>query len=392
AGVGQAADAGTAEPGAAGKAGEARAGNVIPAFDVVRVEPDGAAVIAGRAAPGAAVELLSRNPDGALAPLRRETADGSGLFAFTVDPLPRGRHELGLRATGQTGAPVQSRQTVMVDVDPPRPPLVALVEPDRPTRVLSRPEAPPAAPEAAEPAGGPGAPAGQAKAGETRAARETARETATEGAKQPDAHADAGVRVLQVEADDDGRLYVVGRAKPGATLRLYLNDALAASAVANQRGEAEFSLRWSMPGGDCRVRLDEVDPATGRVLSRAEAPWEPGRHDAAAQAAAQDSGAQGAAGDSGAAGAGQGRRPSQEAAKTAPARTHVVRKGESLWSISRRTYRLGSRYTTIYEANQDQIADRDLIYPGQVFVLPMPGHDPARGGVQRGRHGDVSEK
>jgi nucleoid-associated protein YgaU len=29
------------------------------------------------------------------------------------------------------------------------------------------------------------------------------------------------------------------------------------------------------------------------------------------------------------------------------------------------------RYTIIYEANKDQIRDPDLIYPGQVFVLPQ---------------------
>ncbi|NOJ91309.1 LysM peptidoglycan-binding domain-containing protein, partial [Myxococcus xanthus] len=41
-----------------------------------------------------------------------------------------------------------------------------------------------------------------------------------------------------------------------------------------------------------------------------------------------------------------------------------------LWAISRRTYGEGDRYTAIYDANHDQIRDPDLIYPGQVFVLP----------------------
>ena len=27
-------------------------------------------------------------------------------------------------------------------------------------------------------------------------------------------------------------------------------------------------------------------------------------------------------------------------------------------------------YTVIYDANQNQIRDPDLIYPGQIFVLP----------------------
>ena len=29
------------------------------------------------------------------------------------------------------------------------------------------------------------------------------------------------------------------------------------------------------------------------------------------------------------------------------------------------------QYTVIYEANQDQIRDEDLIYPGQIFALPL---------------------
>lgn len=48
----------------------------------------------------------------------------------------------------------------------------------------------------------------------------------------------------------------------------------------------------------------------------------------------------------------------------------VVQPGNSLWRIARRTYGAGIRYTTIYEANQAQIRDPDLIYPGQIFSLP----------------------
>ncbi|AWM89145.1 hypothetical protein C4E04_13210 [Microvirga sp. 17 mud 1-3] len=50
--------------------------------------------------------------------------------------------------------------------------------------------------------------------------------------------------------------------------------------------------------------------------------------------------------------------------------TAIVSKGDSLWRISQRIYGRGVRYTVIYGANQKQIRDPDLIYPGQVFVLP----------------------
>jgi nucleoid-associated protein YgaU len=48
----------------------------------------------------------------------------------------------------------------------------------------------------------------------------------------------------------------------------------------------------------------------------------------------------------------------------------IIRRGDTLWRISRRVYGRGVRYSTIYLANQDQIADPDRIWPGQVFSVP----------------------
>jgi len=48
----------------------------------------------------------------------------------------------------------------------------------------------------------------------------------------------------------------------------------------------------------------------------------------------------------------------------------IIRRGDTLWQISRRLYGQGVRYTTIYLANQDQITDPDLIEPGQIFGVP----------------------
>ncbi len=48
----------------------------------------------------------------------------------------------------------------------------------------------------------------------------------------------------------------------------------------------------------------------------------------------------------------------------------IVQPGNSLWRISRRVYGEGLRFSVIYQANRDQIRDPDLIYPGQIFVVP----------------------
>ena len=48
----------------------------------------------------------------------------------------------------------------------------------------------------------------------------------------------------------------------------------------------------------------------------------------------------------------------------------IIRRGDTLWRISRRVYGRGVRYSTIYLANQTQIRDPDRIWPGQVFKVP----------------------
>lgn len=50
----------------------------------------------------------------------------------------------------------------------------------------------------------------------------------------------------------------------------------------------------------------------------------------------------------------------------------IIRRGDNLWRLSRRVYGQGIRYTSIYDANRDQIGRPELIFPGQVFTLPTP--------------------
>jgi nucleoid-associated protein YgaU/gas vesicle protein len=50
----------------------------------------------------------------------------------------------------------------------------------------------------------------------------------------------------------------------------------------------------------------------------------------------------------------------------------IIRRGDNLWRLSRRVFGRGIRYTSIYDANRDQIRNPALIFPGQVFDLPTP--------------------
>ena len=48
----------------------------------------------------------------------------------------------------------------------------------------------------------------------------------------------------------------------------------------------------------------------------------------------------------------------------------TVQPGYTLWAIARKRYGRGILYVRVFEANRDKIRDPDLIYPGQVFDLP----------------------
>ncbi len=290
---------------------EAAPAALRPSFDIVRVEPTGESVIAGRAAPNAAVELLR---DGAVHD--RTVADAAGGFAFVAPPLPPGTSQVSLRMTGE-GAPVLSEQSVTVVVAPRRDerPVVALASPGQPTAVLSAPE--PAAAPGARPA----------------------------------------LRVEAVEAEESGQLYVSGRAAPGATVRLSLNETPVASGTAAGDGRVAFAIRRGVSPGDYRVRLDEVG-GTGALRERAEVAF-------AMPAAAAPRTVTASADPAAALEAGLVVVPAVD--------TAIVARGDSLWRISRRVYGSGVRYTVIYGANQERIRNPGRIYPGQVFVLPGEG-------------------
>ena len=88
----------------------------VPVFDIARIERTGDAVIAGRAAPGAIVELLRGGE-----PYDRAVADDSGQFVMVPPRLPRGDYDLTLRSRQPGGKQAISKQSVAValgDVEP----------------------------------------------------------------------------------------------------------------------------------------------------------------------------------------------------------------------------------------------------------------------------------
>src|SRR5215203_2803682 len=365
----------------------AREAPVAPSFDVVRVEPTGESVIAGRAAPGATVELLRNGKSHA-----RVASDAAGLFAFVPPPFPPGSHEVILQSIAPDGTRTQSQSSITVAIAEKKDtkPLLALTTPDKPTVVLSSPQAPgaagmkpeePAARTAALPEVQP--PASGAAPALTPTPRPGG--TPAAGSAAPTAGARPQVRIATVEAEEGGRLFVSGEAAPGATVRLYLNDTLIAPGGAGADGRVSFAIWRGVRPGGYRVRLDDVDPATGEVRSRAEvefrvpgpltvelppaaqpyvttAPPQPSPDRTASMAAPSTASQDGPQ---------AGHRQLDPSTVLIPkVNTASVSRGENLWRISKRVYGRGVRFTVIYSANQNQIRSPRLIYPGQIFVLP----------------------
>jgi nucleoid-associated protein YgaU len=302
-------------------------GDGVPTFDVVSIEPTGETVVAGRAAPGATVELLR---DGEVHD--RAVADKSGQFVMVPPKLPPGTYDLTLRSKQADGKQTTSRQRVTTALEPRSTdrPIVALITPDKPTVVLSQPESKPAA---------------------------------------------GAVVVETVEIEAGGKFHVIGQARSGAALRLYLNDSFVTSVTAGTDGRFAVTINEGVGPGNYRVRIDETS-SSGSVRARAEVPFNAPDTTASVPAQATASKRPESVATQGPQLAAAGATVLRDSAAPPTAvvvpkiTTTTVSRGDSLWRLSQLSYGAGTRYAVIYKANRGQIRNPNLIYPGQVFVLP----------------------
>ena len=141
-----------------------------------------------------------------------------------------------------------------------------------------------------------------------------------------------------IDYDDDGAMSVSGTATPDVVVQLYLNDRFIGRARADGGGAWSLTPETRVAAGLYTLRIDQVDD-DGKVLERVAIPF----------------------------------ARAEPLTDMRPGSFVVVQPGNSLWRLARRIYGSGFGYTVIYRANEDQIGDPDLIYPGQVFTLP-PGN------------------
>lgn len=207
-----------------------------PSFDVVRVNPQGEAVIAGRAAPGAEVHVLDGDRE-----IGRVTADRNGEWVLVPkEPLPPGSHQLTLQAHGKDGKDTKSEG------------VVAMLVPERKAA--------------------PGAPPSDSVA--------VLLPRAGEGAAKPlQLPADAAHRGLTldvIEYDAAGHVQLLGRAEPQSRVQAYLDERLRGAGAADASGGWSIALDGTVPVGHYRLRLetrgDGDHPPMRLALSFARAP------------------------------------------------------------------------------------------------------------------------
>jgi nucleoid-associated protein YgaU len=395
----------------------------LPGFDVVRVSPEGDAVIAGRAEPGS--EILIR-VDEVQAASAMADAQGKFVALFSLAPsaLPR---ILTLQSVLADGRRLASADSVVL-APTPEPPPVALADAADPATAaadlamdaadpttdaadlamdaadptmdaadpatdaadsttdaadLAMDAADPTM-DAADPAVDVADPATQTKTAQAAAAPAEASAAEAVAAADPVAAAPApaaadvapavpapapqaalllsegGARVLQAAGGEDidprnvtidaisysttGDVQLSGRGQSEGFVRLYLdNEPLMDTEIAPD-GTWDGTLP-AVAAGQYLLRADQLD-AQGEVLSRYETPFQ--RESPEVLAAAAPGGAD-----------------APMAAKI------TVQPGFTLWGIARQNYGSGVMYVQVYEANKQMIGDPDLIYPGQVFNVPV---------------------
>ena len=372
-----------------------------PKFDLVRIDEDGSAVIAGLA-DGMGFVVLS--VDGVEMSEARANLNGGGQFViFALLPSMHAPQALRLHLYTENGSSVIiSTETVFIAAAPRTEEQDVVV------------------------AGGTD---GAAEPGDRTATTADAQIEAVEVANQPTVILadELGVKVLQdasqnafvgsvsidtISYDLLGEVSIGGRAAGRGFVRVYLNNKLITTSEISDSGYWKVDLP-DVGAGIYTLRIDELNSA-GEVLSRAETPFKREEQEdlVALMDVTDDTPAEktpttievetqqqtetiqltvevqaeveeliasisGTGSETTASGATSKvtvvELSKAERALVTPSltfRVKTVQPGSTLWAIAKESYGAGIEYFKVFEANKERIRDPDLIYPGQVFEIP----------------------
>ena len=218
------------EPAAAANAARA------PSFDVIRVNPEGDTVIAGKAPPGSEVRIL----DGETV-IGKVKADERGEWVFVPDqPLDPGARKLSLKAITEGGKEIASAEDVLIAVpkrdeqsgEPKQKQAMVLKFPkaaNAPTKIVQNPAGP------------------------------------VDRTQFP-------LTIDTIDYDAKGHVIVGGGAPKGSTVQLYLDGELISRTTSNDDGQWTMRPDRLIPPGLYTLRADQVGDG-GKVIARVEYPF-----------------------------------------------------------------------------------------------------------------------
>ena len=306
---------------------------ILPTFDVVRVDQFKFATIAGRGMPNWAIDVLINSE------LKESgTIGGDGQFAFVFQlDTEGGPSEIALTSRDGDGTIYRSPETVLIlapeDVEAPESKEIQLAgaDPLLPAVLIATPESIKLkqAPIPDRPAGNPG----------------------------------ENLRIDSISYDMDGEVVLAGRGGANGFIKIYLDNLPVKTEQITYFGTWEISLH-GVDAGRYMLKLEELDQSKNVVASVVTPFQKEFQGDALEimKEAAQAS----------------GKSDVLDMDDGRIADVVTVQPGYTLWGISRRSFGQGRFYVRIYHTNIDQIADPDLIFPGQLLVVPNLDTTPPR--------------
>ena len=200
---------------------------IAPSFDIIRTNPQGGVVIAGRAAPQAHV-LVTDNGR----PLADINADSHGDWVIVLDhPLAPGQHDLRLRTRNRDGSNTDGEAPVVMSVpagEQGTKTLAVRMNSDGSSDILQGP------------AGQPG-----------------------------------GLGIVSVTLSHHDRLTIRGTAPAGASIRLYVDGMAKGLAVAGQQGNWRLTVTVDQSDAPRLIRADQTGSDGTSVTARAETSFTP---------------------------------------------------------------------------------------------------------------------
>jgi nucleoid-associated protein YgaU len=226
----------------------------VPSFDVVRIEPTGDGVIAGRAEPGWTIALESGGTK-----IAETKVDEEGAWSIVLDkPLSQGDHSLTLRATSPDGTQGLTGQ---------QPVNVAVGE-----AVVAQKDA--AAPEETKPAeAAPEAPAPEQQAAEPQAVSGQPEPVVPDENAPPPVRPKPPVKISKLEyrdtGADAGKISMSGVGDPNIRVLLFFDEQPLGEVVIGSDGTWALEVEKKLGEGEHTIRADTYDDKTGMVAGRA---------------------------------------------------------------------------------------------------------------------------